>query len=306
MDWTHKKVAIGLLGCALVTMGAWWIVSPKQLAVTNMQSAPIQSAQAPSPQLDFTAGNLTVNQATSQALSPTAGNQIADQPAMDDEFSRFLASLPDMQQQQYRWLNSQLFDLLAFSTKQERAQWQAQGFPVPEDFTLIERYPVQELGQQLFNRVAPAEWTTRSNPAMAASTFRALGALKTLQQLETVIKYYQPDYDLLSNSRKPASFANSVPEQVQAALQQVVLAQAVLRNDSAIESLVRVKFELMLAEWHASGAAAEPLSVLAVAALANASVKLSGGHVAAWVSARYPTDLPALQQAIAQQQAVAQ
>lgn|GEM_PF-6316995 len=299
MDWTHKKVAIGLLGCSLVTMGAWWIVSPKQLAVTNMQSAP-----TPLSQLDSTTHNQAVTQATSQALSPTAGNQMVGQPATDDEFSRFLASLPDMQQQQYRWLNSQLFELLAFSTTQEHAQWQAQGFPVPEDFTLVERYPVQELGQQLFNRVAQAEWTTRSNPAMAASTFRALGALKTLQQLETVIKYYQPDYDLLSNSRKPASFAASVPEQVQAALQQVVLAQAVLRNDSAIESLVRVKFELMLAAWNASGAAAEPLSALAVAALANASVKLSGGHVAAWVSAHYPTDVPALQQAIAQQQAV--
>jgi len=141
MIWTSKKLAAGLLGCSLVTIGAWWIGSTKQLAVTKMQSAP-----TPLSQLDSTEHNLTVNQATSQAHSPTAGNQIADQPAMDDEFSRFLASLPDMQQQQYRWLNSQLFELLAFSTKQERAQWQAQGFPLPEDFTLIERYPVQELG----------------------------------------------------------------------------------------------------------------------------------------------------------------
>lgn len=61
-----------------------------------------------------------------------------------------------MQQQQYRWLNSQLFELLALSTKQELAQWQTQGFPVPEDFTLVERYPVQELGQQLFSRAVQA------------------------------------------------------------------------------------------------------------------------------------------------------
>lgn len=57
MEWTHKKLAIGLLGCSLITIGAWWIVSPKQLAVTNMQSAPTTP-----PELGTTAYNLEVTQ----------------------------------------------------------------------------------------------------------------------------------------------------------------------------------------------------------------------------------------------------
>jgi len=234
-------------------------------------------------------GELTDVSRSTEERSIERQGQTGDNPEQYQKdavnWASFLSQMNKEQQEAYLKLNNELFGLLEFSNDPDFRSLIQNGFPLVADFEFASDYKIQELSIMLMDSnsdmyIKAAELNVNINAVRVVNFFNAM------QQAETVVRYYIPDYTFNHEAPlKVDSLHYNMPEQVREAMFDLIFAHIGVKSDTALGSLARAKYNMMLRAWNLE---AYKISELELNYFAQAGRLMPQLGIDAYIDKHYP------------------
>lgn len=165
-------------------------------------------------------------------------------------FATFISQMDNEQQNAYLKLNNELFGLLKFSNETEFGVLIQNGFPLVADIEFASGYKIQELSNMVMDENS-ALHTKIAEQKINIKAVRVVNFVNAIQQAEKVIGYYIPNYTFNPEDPLSINWPNGeTPEQVKEAITDLVFAHASVKSDTALGSLARAKFHMVMQAWN--------------------------------------------------------
>ncbi|NQY64724.1 MAG: hypothetical protein HRT38_13520 [Alteromonadaceae bacterium] len=203
-------------------------------------------------------------------------------------FEQMLEGMSQWDKERYLKINNQLFGVLNFSDIDSYKTFLDQGFPSTIDIDYVEEQTRKDLSYMVFNNVGSypnyAKDSSLNLPAVSA-----LNLIKNIEELEIQIRYYLPDYKQGQPFPHTTEWPNSeYPEQIIETLGVLNVAQASVRQHTAIEYLAKARYEQLSLGFEKN----ESNSVAVLTLLAKADKKLGkNSKIPEYVKQHYPTEM---------------
>mgnify|MGYP000105792634 CR=1 FL=1 len=204
---------------------------------------------------------------------------------MVSSFTQMLEMLEPHEREKYLTLNEQLFGALDFADHKSYQIFLKQGFPSLKEIDYVSQNDTKLLGLALFNN-ASSYPIFDEDPSLNLPALSAINLIKTIEELETVVRYYLPNYRQGEPFPDASKWPNGKrPEQIDEALRRIIQSYSGVREYKAIEYLARARFEQLN-----FGAEKGHRNVTAVLTkLAIADKKLGGNsNISNYVAQHYP------------------
>ena len=203
-------------------------------------------------------------------------------------FEQMLGAMSTQDKEKYLKINDQLFGALNFSDIDSYKTFLKQGFPSIKDIDYVEAQTRKDMSYMLFDNLGSYP-NYAEDSSLKLQAISALNLIKTIEVLETQIRYYLPDYKQGEPFPATTEWPNSeYPEQINKTLWVLIQANASVPEKTVIEYLARARY-LQLSfglEQNQSNA------VAVLTLLAKADKKLGGNNkISEYVKQHYPTDM---------------
>ncbi|GAA5139942.1 hypothetical protein [Thalassotalea piscium] len=202
-----------------------------------------------------------------------------------NSFAQLLEKLTPYEQEKYLTLNKQLFGALEFTDNNTYEIWLKQGFPSVREINYLSQYDRKDLGLTLFNSASSYPIFT-DEPSLNLPALSAINLIETIAELETVVRYYFPEYQQGEPFPVTSKWPNGErPEQVNEVLRSIITSYASVREHTAIQYLARARYE-QLSFGMGEG---QSNATTVLTKLAKADKKLGGNNnLSNYVAHHYP------------------
>lgn len=234
-------------------------------------------------------GELTDVSRSTEERSVERQVQTGDSPEQHQKdavnWASFLSQMSKEQQEAYLKLNNELFGLLKFSNEAEFGVLIQNGFPLVADIEFASGYKIQELSNMVMDENS-ALHTKIAEQKINIKAVRVVNFVNAIQQAEKVIGYYIPDYTFNPEDPLSINWPNGeTPEQVKEAITDLVFAHASVKSDTALGSLARAQFHMVMQAWNQER---REISELELNYFSQAGRLMPQLEIDAYISKRYP------------------
>jgi hypothetical protein len=152
-------------------------------------------------------------------------------------------NLSAQDKEKYKKINEQLFGVMDFNDGSSYQEFLDKGFPFIEDIRFTEQYSTAELTELLVRNMDSYPHNLEEG-SLNSQAILGLNLLNVLEELETQVRFYLPDYKNGDVFPKNTDWpGNERPAEIHEMLMNLALAHAGAREVTAVELLARARYE---------------------------------------------------------------